>query len=116
MGMSDADVAFVDLIEEQPLDLEAFVAKEVGEDRVDAALKYDREFFESEHAEYVAAHQPWRIVIAAHNGEPLFRSTERYKDERDARRAIDIAFGANTNVWLRQEGKERVAVRVAWRG
>lgn len=103
--MSDTDTCFVDLIQEQPAPRDKFMVHSY----------FAEELIDQEYAEYLDSFQPFRIVIAAHNGEPLFRSTERYKAEVDARRAIDIAFGPNTNVWLRQEGKEQVAVRVAWR-
>lgn len=58
--------------------------------------------------------QGWRILIrSGDNNEPLFKSTEAYTNEADAKHAIDLAFGPGSNVYLRQSEQGNQVVRMA---
>lgn len=53
--------------------------------------------------------QPWSVMVrSGDNHHVLFRSSERYTNEEDAVRAAEIAFGMNSNVWLRFPGRRDV--------
>lgn len=58
--------------------------------------------------------QRWRWVARnAGNQKILARSSERYTNESDCRKAIDQVFGPNVNVFLRQPERGNVALRRA---
>lgn len=58
--------------------------------------------------------QPWSIMVCSgDNHEALFRSTERYTNRADAVHAAQIAFGAQSNVYLREHEKGNVELRLA---
>lgn len=61
--------------------------------------------------------QPWRIVIrSGDNFAPLFKSTESYTNQDDAKHAIDLAFGPGSNVYLRQSEQGDQVIRWASSG
>lgn len=96
---------FVDLIETPPIPREAFFASHPGEDAGDIADSY---------REYVKNYQPWHSVVrSGDNQEPLFRSTERYFNREDADHAIQLAFGNNSNVYLRETEQGDKLLRLA---
>lgn len=103
---------YVELVEERPLSRDEWAAS----DLIVEHFGTDAEFADvitAAHRKYLDNFQPFRILITASNGEPLFRSTERYRDERDARHAIELAFGAGSTVVLQQAGMDDVTLRVA---
>jgi hypothetical protein len=60
--------------------------------------------------------QPWdAIIISGDNYEPLFKSTERWTNKADAERAIELAFGGRSNVFLREPGQSNRPLRMAVR-
>jgi hypothetical protein len=104
-----ATLIYCDLIEEQPMELNEFRVHSI-----DAGATWPVRDLEVEYAKYLEAFQPWRIlVLSADNHEALFRSTERYFNEADARHAAEIAFGTNSNVYLRQAEHGNVQLRLA---
>lgn len=63
---------------------------------------------------YIDDFQPWRILIkSGDNQEPLFRSTESYFNKADAEHAAHLAFGAGSNVYLRQAEHGNQVLRMA---
>lgn len=83
----------VDLIEQKPLSRPIFdETYGVTDDRGDAAYR-----------DYLARFQPWRvIVLSGDNQKVLFRSSERYFNEADARHAAELAFGRRSDIYLRK--------------
>ncbi len=70
---------------------------------------------EERYAEYRAKFQPWRLLIkSGDNHEALFKSTESYHNKVDAIHAAELAFGANSNVWLRESEHESRALRLVF--
>jgi hypothetical protein len=58
--------------------------------------------------------QPWRVVILnGDNHEPLFKGSERWTNKQEALDAIGEAFGANSDVYLRQHETGNVCLRLA---
>jgi len=104
--MSDQPLIYVDLIKEVPLHQDSFA--KLNE------LDETSEGFQDSYRAYRLAFQPWRLVVkSGGNQKVLFRSTERYFNEADARHAADIAFGPQSNVYLRQAEHRNVALRLA---
>lgn len=98
-----APVIYVDLIKMEPMTSEQYFDRYRG--FLDTDVRYNR---------YLMRFQPWRIVIkSGDNFEPLFKGTERWKHERDALHAIDLAFGPGANVFLRRHEKGNVRLRQA---
>lgn len=103
--MSDNSLIYVDLIEDEPKTLEQWAAEHPG---------WDVDDLRSAHRKYLDDFQPWRLLVkSGGNQKPLFRSTERYFNEADARHAADIAFGDRSNVYLRQAEHGDVTLRLA---
>lgn len=103
--VSDHPLIYVDLIEETPIGFEKWCE--------DNALASEGDALNSYRA-YRLAFQPWRVLVrSGDNQEPLFRSTERYLNEDDARHAVEIAFGSNSNIYLRQKEHGNVLLRGA---
>jgi hypothetical protein len=95
----------VDLIETPPISREEFFAAHFGDDVGDIARSY---------REYIKRYQPWHsLVKSGGNQEPLFESTERYFNRDDAVHAIELAFGGNSNVYLREAEHGDVELRLA---
>jgi hypothetical protein len=108
-----APLIYVDLIEEQPMSRDEW-SKETR--RCPAAAEDNDvcDICDRRYGEYLEQFQPWRLMIlSGDNHKDLFRSTERYFNEADARRAADIGFGANSNVYLRQKEHGNVELRLA---
>lgn len=103
--MSDHPLIFVDIIREEPLPQDEWELDEVFEPNEDIDGAYRA---------YRLAFEPWRVLVrSGDNQEPLFRSTERYGEERTALHAAEIAFGQRSDVYLRQKGRGSVALRLA---
>ncbi|SBS73856.1 hypothetical protein MHPYR_180093 [uncultured Mycobacterium sp.] len=99
---------YVDLIEEQPLSREDWAAQ------TDHCAPGRCNECDGVWRHYLDRFQPWRVAIkSGDNGAELFRSSERYKDKRDARHAIDLAFGLYSNVYLRQAEVGNIELRLA---
>lgn len=97
---------YVDLIKERPLHYDSFCAANDLDEETDTA----RDSYRA----YKLAFQPWRLIVkSGGNQKTLFRSTERYFNEADARHAADLAFGSQSNVYLRQAEHGNVALRLA---
>ncbi len=70
---------------------------------------------DEQYRELVDRFQPWSLLIlSGDNHEPMFRSTERYFNRADALHAAELAFGANSNVWLRESEHESRALRLVF--
>lgn len=99
---------YVDLIEEKLLDREEWWDEVRGKEFPTEAD------IDNAYRAYRLAFQPWRILVkSGDNYKALFKSTERYNNEADARHAADIAFGPHSNVYLRQAEHGNVALRMA---
>jgi len=99
-------LVYVDLIKEPPKTYGQFVAAHPARRFAAGAGAAYRT--------YIDNFQPWRVLIrSGDNYEPLFRSTERYFNEADARHAIELAFGPGSNVYLRQAEHGNVELRLA---
>jgi len=58
--------------------------------------------------------QPWRVlVLSGDNFKPLFKGSERWTNKEDAFDAIHLAFGDESNVYLRQEEHGNIQLRLA---
>lgn len=56
--------------------------------------------------------QGWSaLILAAGNHEPLFKSTEKYTNRGDALNAVQLAFGPDSIVYLREADRGNVLVR-----
>ena len=100
--MTDHPLIFVDLVEEKPLSRPIF----------DETYGVTDDTGEAAYRDYLARFQPWRVVVTAGlNSKVLFRSSERYFNERDAFHAANIAFGADSDVYLRQADTAKVELR-----
>jgi hypothetical protein len=102
---------YVDLVRDEPFTRDEYSLMRAGDDVDDIALAY---------AKYLEHFQPWRLLIkSGDNQEPLFRSTESYFNRADAIHAAELAFGAGSNVYLREaeHGNRvlRMSVRVPQR-
>lgn len=96
---------YVDLVEDEPKTRDAFYHEHLGEDIADVRAGYQK---------YLDHFQPWRLlIISGDNHEPLFKSTESYFNEADAKHAAQIAFGSRSNVYLRQKEHGNVELRLA---
>lgn len=105
MSSTTPPLIWVDLIEDEPISREGFFHAHPGEDISDIAIAY---------AKYRDGFQPWRSLIkSGDNEEPLFRSTERYFNKADAIHAIQLAFGPETDVYLRQHEQGNQVLRLA---
>lgn len=100
--MTEPTVIFVDLVEEKPLSRPIFnETYGVTDDSADAPYR-----------DYLARFQPWRVIVrSGGNSKILFRSSERYFNQLDARRAAQIAFGPHSDVYLRQANTNNVELR-----
>jgi hypothetical protein len=59
--------------------------------------------------------QPWHIIIrSGDNQAVLFRSSERYTNRQDAIDAAILAFGDNSNVYLREAEHGNALLRRAF--
>lgn len=66
------------------------------------------------YAAFLDSYQPWRVLIkSGDNQRKLFRSTERYLFRAGALNAIQLAFGSNSNVFLREREKGNAVLRRA---
>ncbi len=93
-----APLIYVDLIKSHPAPREKFPS-----------------MTDERYRELVERYQPWRLLIlSGDNHEPMFRSTERYFNRADALHAAELAFGANSNVWLRESEHESRALRLVF--
>jgi uncharacterized protein YegP (UPF0339 family) len=64
------------------------------------------------YAAYLDSFQPWRVIVkSGDNQKKLFRSTERYLHRAGAITAIQLAFGNNSNVFLREKEQGNVNLR-----
>lgn len=98
-----APLIYVVLIEDRMLTMEEFIATGA----VITKAKYQS---------YAENFQPWRLLVkSGDNHKDLFRSTESYFNEADARHAAHIAFGPNSNVYLRhaEQGDEQLRLATA---
>ena len=99
---------YVDLIEERPLEREQWLS------RAGFAVDTDPPTADAAYEEYLDNFQPWRLLVkSGDNHRALFRSTERYYNEADARHAAEVAFGAQSNVFLRRAEHGNETLRVA---
>lgn len=104
----NAPLIIVELIEEQLLSPSAYSSSRGYPEDLDT------ETLNAEYEEYEDNFQPWRILVTSGgNHAALFRSTERYFNEADARHAAEIAFGSGSNVYLRQADHSDVELRLA---
>lgn len=102
---------YVDLIEEERLAFAQWTRETFGPNGTD--LLSDKDLDDSYRA-YRLAFQPWRILIrSGDNYKSLFRSTERYFNEADAKHAAELAFGSGSNIYLRQAEKGNRVLRLA---
>lgn len=101
---SDAEsLIYVVLIEDRMLTMDEFIATGA----VITKAKYQS---------YAENFQPWRLLVkSGDNHRDLFKSTESYFNEADARHAAHIAFGPNSNVYLRhaEQGDEELRLATA---
>ena len=103
--MTGQATIYVDLKREEPLEFESWAEANDLEPGEDAQNSYRA---------YRLAFQPFRLLVkSGDNHKPLFRSTERYANEVDARHAAVLAFGANSNVYLRRPEQANEALRMA---
>lgn len=85
---------YVDLIEEKP--------------RGQKANETDEHY-----AAYLDTFQAWRVIVkSGDNQRKLFRSTERYLHRAGALIAVQLAFGNNSNVYLREADRGNKALRL----
>jgi hypothetical protein len=92
---------YVVLIEDRMLTMEEFIATGA----VITKAKYQS---------YTENFQPWRLLVkSGDNHRDLFRSTESYYNRADAEHAADIAFGPNSDVYLRHAEQGDVPLRLA---
>lgn len=108
MSDSDESLIYVDLIEEEPLTAAQWHAK------------YDETFGEipedddPDYQRYLDRFQPFRLIVrSGGNQRTMFRSSERYHNRTDAERAATVCFGANSNVFLRQNEQGNLTLRLA---
>lgn len=100
--MTEHPVIFVDLVEEKPLSRPIF----------DETYGVTDDAGEKAYRDYLARFQPWRVIVrSGGNSKILFRSSERYFNERDAFHAARIAFGPDSDVYLRQANADNVELR-----
>jgi len=93
-----APLIYVDLIKSHPAPREKFPS-----------------MTDERYRELVERYQPWRLLIlSGDNHEPMFKSTESYHNKVDAIHAAELAFGANSNVWLRESEHESRALRLVF--
>lgn len=100
-------LVFVDLIEDAPKSKSAFAAEDYSGEDVYHLDEHYQQYLDTKF-------QPWRVLIkSGDNEEPLFRSTERYFNKADAIHAIQLAFGPETDVYLRQHEQGNQVLRLA---
>lgn len=106
--MSVHTLIYVDLIEEKLLTRQEWWEEVGGKEFLSDAD------IDNAYRAYRLAFQPWRILVkSGDNYKAMFRSTERYFNEADARHAAEITFGSESNVYLRQAEHGNVALRMA---
>lgn len=99
--MSNAPLILVDLVRDEPLTSDEFIARGYV-------------FTKTLYQKYLDRFQPWRLLIkSGDNQEPLFRSTESYVNKADAIHAAELAFGRGSDVYLRQHEVGNVLLRLA---
>lgn len=105
MAQGFPPLIYVDLIETPALSKTDFAEHLEVDKLADLDAAYDK---------YIDEYQPWRSLIkSGDNEKPLFRSTERYFNRADAIHAIQIGFGNNSNVYLREAEHGNVELRLA---
>lgn len=101
---------YVDLIKDEPLNIEQYRTQY----HYGYGAEQEKELRSAYNGRYLKKFQPWRVLIkSGDNQEPLFRSTESYFHEADARHAVDLAFGPGSNVYLRASEKGNELLRAA---
>lgn len=98
---------YVDLIEDAPKSKSAFAADDYSGEDVYHLDEHYQEYLDTKF-------QPFRVLVkSGGNQAALFRSTERYFNKADAIHAIELAFGDQSNVYLRQHETGNQVLRMA---
>lgn len=106
-----ASLIYVDLVKDEPQSLSRFAQKNgwpadtTAEQNDTLAISYQA---------YLDRFQPFRLlIVSGDNHKPLFRSAESYFNRGDAVHAAQIAFGNQSNVYLREPEHGDVQLRLA---